>query len=106
VSDCVQKGSGTSAQAKLGFGNALLQYRQQCAANQTLCRSALAQDWAPRDACVWCLTPLGNGECRPGGDFGICPRASSAARMLFATKLVSQCGSSPMCAVAKLFPDW
>jgi hypothetical protein len=76
ASECVLGASGSALQSTLGFGNLMARLRAQCASTQK-CRGLL-KDWVVRDSCLWCLAPGqqsegGDGTCRAGNDFGICP---------------------------------
>ena len=69
--------------------------------------SGLVRDWAPRDACIWCLEPggTGTGQCRPGGDYGICPTVPSAQQALFAITVQSVCGPAAICQLTHSYTD-
>jgi hypothetical protein len=103
---CVNSGSGISRQIKQGFGTLLTQYRNNCR-NGGVCKG-LVEPWFPRDDCIFCLKPgatNGDGQCRPGNDYGICQSARPEAKQLFSLLIKSTCGPETICRLTNAFPD-
>ena len=47
----------------------------------------------------------GKGQCRPGGDYGICVTADAESKALFSLTVKAKCGPSAICRLAYTYPD-
>ena len=98
-----------------GFGHGLDNIRAECLSRTQLlpgynCSQMDLGPWQTNTNCIWCpapgLIPIGgNGECRPGGDYGICATASSRQRKIFGLRLRSTCSDLTNCNLIGSYPD-
>lgn len=100
---------------RLGSGRGLDQIRNLCLARSLAipgynCSQMDVEFWKTATNCIWCpqagLDPVGgSGQCRAGGDFGICPTAANNTRTVFGIRARSTCPEMTNCVLITKYPD-
>ena len=74
------------------------------------CKKLRITPWTSSTNCVWCPKPGvnlpgGDGECRPGGSYGICELATLQQRQIFGVQTRGGCSPLTNCALTNRYPD-